>query len=48
MNRRQPGPHPAALLQFGLELGQRQVGGRLDQPPQVGCVGLEHGPLVPP
>ena len=48
MNRRQPGPQPAALLQFGLELGQRQVGGRLDQPPQVGCVGLEHGPPVPP
>jgi hypothetical protein len=44
---REPGPQPAALLQFGLELGQRDLWRRLDQPPQVGFVGREHGPPVP-
>ena len=46
VDRREPGSHPAAALQLGLELDQRTVGRRLDQPPQVGFVGLEHGPAV--
>jgi hypothetical protein len=37
----------AAPLQLGLEFGQREVRRRLDQPAQVGRVGLEHGPPVP-
>ena len=47
MDRREPGPHPAASLQLRLELGQREVGGRLDQPAQLALVRLEHGPPVP-
>ena len=47
VDRREPGPHPAAPLQLGLELGQREIGRRLDQAAQVGFVGLEHGPPVP-
>jgi hypothetical protein len=47
VDRREPGPHPAAPLQLGLELGQREIGGRLDQPAQVALVGLEHRPPVP-
>jgi len=45
-DRREPGPHPAAPLQLGLELGQRDVGRRLNQPAQVGVVRLEHAPPV--
>jgi len=47
VDRREPGLNPAAPLQLGLELGQREVGRRLDQLAQVGLVGLEHGPPVP-
>jgi hypothetical protein len=46
VDRRDPGPHPAAALQLGLELGQREVGRRLDQPPEVGFVGREQRPAV--
>jgi hypothetical protein len=34
-------------LQLGLDLGQRQVGRRLNQPAQLGFVGREHAPPVP-
>jgi hypothetical protein len=44
VDRREPGPHPAAPLKIALELGEREVGRRLDQPAQVGLVRLEHGP----
>jgi hypothetical protein len=47
VDRRQPGPHPAAPLQLDLELGQRQLRRRLDQPAQVRFVALEHAPPVP-
>jgi hypothetical protein len=43
---REPGAHPTAPLQLGLELGQCEVGRRLDQAAQVGCVRREHGPPV--
>jgi hypothetical protein len=46
VDRREPDLHPQAALQLGLELGQREVGRRLDQPPQVGFVRLEHAPPV--
>ena len=46
-DRREPGAHPAAPLQLGPELGQRQLGRRLDQPAQIGCVRLEQRPPVP-
>jgi hypothetical protein len=46
VDRREPGMDPAAALQLGLELSQREIGRRLDQPTQVGCVGREHAPPV--
>jgi hypothetical protein len=45
---RRPGPHAAAPLQLGLEFGQDEVGHRLDEPVEVGSVGVEHKPPVPP
>ena len=51
VDRREPGPHPAAPLQLGLKLGQRDIGRRRDQPAQgrrVGLVRLEHGRRCPP
>jgi hypothetical protein len=47
VDRREPGPHATAPLQLTLEFGQRDVGRRLDQPLEVGLVGLEHGPPMP-
>jgi hypothetical protein len=44
---RETGLHPAVPLQLGLELGQREVGRRFDQPAQVGFVGPEHPRPVP-
>jgi hypothetical protein len=46
VDRREPGLHPAAALQLGLEVSQREVGRRLDQTAQVGCVRLEHASPV--
>ena len=42
VDRREPGTHPTAPLQLGLD-GQREIGRPLDQPPQVGLVRLEQG-----
>ena len=46
VDRREPGSHPTAPLQLGLELGQREVGRRRDQLAQVGFVGREQRPAV--
>ena len=48
VDRREPGPHPTAPLQLGLELGQREVGRRRDQLAQVGFVGREQRRRWPP
>jgi hypothetical protein len=47
VDRREPGPQPATPLQRGLELGEGEVGHRLDQPAQGRGVGLEQRPPVP-
>ena len=39
MDRRETGLHSTAPLQLGPELGQREVGHRLDQPAQVASCG---------
>ena len=46
MDRRETGLHSTAPLQLGPELGQREVGHRLDQPAQVGFVRFQHRPPV--
>ena len=43
VDRREPRHDAAAALQLRLQFGERDVGGRVDQPSQVGLIRREHG-----
>jgi hypothetical protein len=46
VDRREPGDDPAAALELRLQLGQREVGTRLDQPAQIARVRREQRPAL--
>ena len=43
VDRREPRDDAAAALQLRLQFGERDVGGRVDQPSEVGLIRREHG-----
>ena len=46
VDRREPGDDPAAALELRLQLGERDLRGRLDQPSEIGLIRCEQRPAL--